>query len=340
MTSIIYHPDYLKHDTGSHPETAARLTAIMDLLDARGYFDVHPIITPEPAAISLIETIHDPDLITKVEAHCRAGISLDPDTIVCKDSFNAARLAVGGAVQAVQVVNETKDGGTAFALVRPPGHHAESNRAMGFCLFNNIAIAARYAQSQGMPRVLIVDWDVHHGNGTQNAFYSDPTVLYFSSHRYPHYPGTGWLDEVGEGDGVGYNINVPLPAGANDFDYVYVFNKLLVPVALQFKPDIIFVSAGQDGHINDPLGGMEITSAGFGKLASIVKKIAGSTCGRTVLVLEGGYNLEALAESVFEIVKGFDETKDVRLPRDDEVSGVVKERVKEVTAVQGNWWDF
>ncbi len=201
MTSIIYHPDYLKHNTGSHPETAARLTAIMDLLDERGVFDDNPIITPEPAAISLIETIHDPDLITKVEAHCRAEIPLDPDTIVCKDSFNAARLTVGGAVQAVQAVSETNDGGTAFALVRPPGHHTEPNLAMGFCLFNNIAIAARYAQSQGVPRVLIVDWDVHHGNGTQNAFYSDPTVLYFSSHRYPHYPGTGWLDEVGEGDG-------------------------------------------------------------------------------------------------------------------------------------------
>ena len=337
MTSIIYHPDYLKHDTGPHPETAARLTAIMDLLDARGVFDNNPIITPESVAISLIETIHGPDLIKKVEAHCYAKIPLDPDTIVCKDSFNVALLAVGGAVQAV---SETKDGGTAFALVRPPGHHAEPNRAMGFCLFNNIAIAARYAQSQGMPRVLIVDWDAHHGNGTQNAFYSDPSVLYFSTHHYPHFPGTGWLDEVGEGDGVGYNINVPLSGGANDVDYVYVFNKLLVPIALQFKPDIILVSAGQDAHVNDPLGGMKLTSAGFGKLASIVKGLADSTCGRTALVLEGGYNLKALAESVFEIIIAFDGEINLPISDDSEVSEAVKERVEEVIAVQGNWWDF
>ena len=337
MTSIIYHPDYLKHDTGSHPENAARLTSIMSLLDARGVFAHNPIITPKPAAILLIETIHNSNLIEKVEAHCRAKTPLDPDTIVCKDSFNAALLAVGGAVQAV---NEIKDDGSAFALVRPPGHHAEPGRAMGFCLFNNIAIAARYAQSQGMSRVLIVDWDVHHGNGTQNAFYSDPSVLYISTHQYPHYPGTGALDEVGEGGARGYNINVPLPAGANDADYVYVFNKLIVPVALQFKPDIILVSAGQDAHVNDPLASMRLTSAGFGYLASIVKGIADSTCGRTVLVLEGGYNLEALAESVFEIIKAFDEERDVPISDDAGVSEAVKKRVEEVMAVQGNWWDF
>lgn len=337
MTSIIYHPDYLKHDTGAHPENAARLTSIMNLLDARGVFDNNPIITPQPASISLIETIHDPDHIKKVEAHCRVGIPLDPDTIVSKDSFNAALLAVGGAVQAV---NETKNGGSAFALVRPPGHHAEPDRAMGFCLFNNIAIAARYAQSQGMPRVLIVDWDAHHGNGTQNAFYSDPSVLYFSTHHYPHFPGTGWIDEVGEGSGAGYNINVPLHAGANDADHMYVFNKLLVPVAFQFKPDIILVSAGQDGYVNDHLSGMEMTSAGFGYLASIVKGLADSTCRRTALVLEGGYNLEALAESVFDIITAFDEEMVVPVPEDGEVSEAVKERVEEVMAVQGNWWDF
>ncbi|MDF1533055.1 MAG: histone deacetylase [Methanosarcinaceae archaeon] len=337
MPYIIFHPDYLKHDTGTHPENAARLIAIMNLLDARGVFDNNPIITPQPAAISLIETIHNPAHIKKVEAHCRAGIPLDPDTIVCKDSFNVALLAAGGAVQAV---NEVKDGGSAFALVRPPGHHANPDRAMGFCLFNNIAIAARYAQSQGVPRVLIVDWDAHHGNGTQNAFYSDSSVLYFSTHHYPHYPGTGWLDEVGEGGGAGYNINVPLPGGANDADHIYVFNKLLVPVALQFKPDIILVSAGQDGHVNDPLSGMELTSTGFGYLASIVKMIAESTCGRMALVLEGGYNLEALAESVFEIITAFDKEMDVPILDDSEVLELVKERVEEVMAVQGNWWNF
>ncbi|HJH32493.1 MAG TPA: histone deacetylase [Methanosarcinaceae archaeon] len=337
MTSIIYHPDYLKHDTGFHPENAARLTSIMNLLDGRGYFNKHPVIKPGPATIPLIGNIHDRDHIEKVEAHCRAGIPLDPDTIVSKDSFRAALLAAGGAVNAVK---ETIGGGTAFALVRPPGHHAEPGRAMGFCLFNNIAIAARYAQSHGMPRVLIVDWDVHHGNGTQHAFYSDPSVLYFSTHQHPWYPGTGWLDEIGEGDGAGYNINVPLPAGANDGDYLYVFKKLLVPVALQFKPDMILVSAGQDGHINDPLGGMELTSAGFGKLALIVKELADSTCGRMAIVLEGGYDLEALAGSVFEIVMALDGGQEIILPWESNIQEVIKKRVGEVMAVQANWWEF
>ncbi|MGP8321210.1 MAG: histone deacetylase family protein [Methanosarcinaceae archaeon] len=337
MKSIIYHPDCLKHNTGIHPENPARLTAIMNLLNKRGYFSKHSIITPGPAAIPLIRSIHDRDHVEKVEAHCRAGMPLDPDTIVCSDSFKAALLAAGGAVDAVK---ESKNTGTAFALVRPPGHHAEPGHAMGFCLFNNVAIAARYAQSHGMPRVLIIDWDVHHGNGTQHAFYSDPSVLYFSTHQYPLFPGTGWLDEIGDKDGAGYNINVPLPAGANDADYIYVFNKLLVPVALQFKPDIILVSAGQDGHIDDPLGGMELTSAGFGKLASIVKGLADSTCRRTALVLEGGYDQEALAGSVFEIIKGFDGKQEV-LPKDEsEISKTIEKRVGEIMAVQENYWDL
>ena len=337
MTFIVYHPDYLKHNTGSHPENAARLTAIMDLLDARGIFDNDPIITPEPADISLIKGTHGTDHIKRVEEHCYTETPLDPDTIVCKDSYNAALLAVGGTIQAIR---EIKDGGTAFSLVRPPGHHAEPNHAMGFCLFNNIAIAARYAQSHGMPHVLIVDWDVHHGNGTQNTFYSDPSVLYFSTHQDPHYPGTGAIDDVGNKNGEGYNINVPLTAGASDADYVYVFKKLLVPVALQFKPDIILVSAGQDAHADDSLASMELTSACFGKLASIVKGIADSTCGRTALVLEGGYNLGALAESVFEIITAFNEEKDVQLPKNSEVSENVKERVEEVMVIQGTWWNF
>lgn len=337
MISVIYHPDYLIHDTGSHPESPARLIAIMDMLNKKWFFEDHSLIVPLPANIPMIEIVHDPDYIKKVEKHCRAGIPLDLDTVVSKGSFNAALLAAGGAVRSV---DEVMEGGMSFALVRPPGHHAEPNRAMGFCLFNNIAIAVRYAQSLGMQRVLVVDWDVHHGNGTQCMFYSDPSVLYFSIHQYPWFPGTGWIDEVGEGEGTGYNINVPLTAGANDIDYLYVFKKVLVPIALQFRPDIILVSAGQDAHAHDPLGGMELTSAGFGNMAAVVREIADLTCKRTALVLEGGYDLHALADSVFEILRAFEDKRGISFPERSEVSKVVLERLEEVMEVQKHWWDF
>jgi acetoin utilization deacetylase AcuC-like enzyme len=337
MISVIYHPDYLKHDTGSHPESPKRLTAIMNLLNRKGFFEDHSLVIPEPADISMIETVHEPEYIKKVEEHCRAGIPMDLDTIVSRGSFNAALLAAGGAVRSV---DEVMEGGMAFALVRPPGHHAEPGRARGFCLFNNIAIAVRYAQFLGMERALVVDWDVHHGNGTQRMFYSDPSVLYFSIHRYPWFPGSGWMDEAGEGEGMGYTINVPLLAGANDVDYAYILKKVLQPVALRFQPDIILVSAGQDAHGSDPLGGMELTSEGFGNMAAVVREIADSTCKRTAFVLEGGYNLHALADSVFEILRAFEDKRDISFPERSEVSKVVLERVEEVIEVQKHWWDF
>ncbi|MBN2488455.1 MAG: histone deacetylase [Methanosarcinaceae archaeon] len=337
MISVIYHPDYLKHDTCTHPENPKRLVAIMGMLKKKKFFEKHSLVTPEPADIPRIGSVHEPEHIKKVEEHCRAGIPLDFDTVVSKESFNAALLAAGGAIRSV---DEVLEGGMSFALVRPPGHHAKPNRAMGFCMFNNVAIAARYAQSLGIARVLVVDWDVHHGNGTQDMFYSDPSVLYFSIHQYPWFPGTGRLDEVGEGEGTGYNINVPLTAGANDIDYLYVFKKVLVPIALQFRPDIILVSAGQDAHADDPLGGMELTSAGFGNMAAVVREIADITCKRTAFVLEGGYNLYALADSVFEILRAFEDKRDISFPERNEVSKAVLERVNEVMEVQKHWWDF
>jgi len=337
MISVIYHPDYLKHDTGRHPESPKRLIAIMNLLDRKGFFENHSLVTPEPAHISIIGTVHNAGHIKNVEEHCRTGTPLDLDTVVSTESFNAALLAAGGAVRSV---DEIIEGGMSFALVRPPGHHAKSDRAMGFCLFNNIAMAARYAQSLGMERVLVVDWDVHHGNGTQGMFYSDPSVMYFSIHQYPWYPGTGWLDEVGEGNGTGYNINVPLLAGANDIDYLYILEKILMPVALRFRPDIILVSAGQDSHAYDPLGDMELTSEGFGNMAAVVREIADITCKRAVFVLEGGYNLHALAESVFEILMAFEGKRSISFPERSEVSKVVLETLREIMKVQKQWWDF
>ena len=299
MTSIVYHPDYLLHETGSHPERKERLLAIMQLIDESG-IDVRKI-KPEPASIEQIRYIHNSKYIEKVRYHSEHEIPLDPDTIVCSESYHAALLAAGGAICAVGLA---MSGENAFALLRPPGHHALPDRGMGFCIFNNIAIGARHAQRNGCERVLIVDWDVHHGNGTQHVFYDDPSVFYFSVHQYPHYPGTGSADETGEGDGRGYTLNVPLSAGSGDAAYIDAFEHVLVPALLKFDPDIILVSAGFDAHINDPLAGMAVTTAGFGRMASIVHSIAKECCeGRLALMLEGGYDLPALSHSVLAVLE-------------------------------------
>ena len=337
MGAIIYHPAYLGHDTGEHPESGQRLMSIMDLLDEKRIFARYGLVEPSEASLPQLSSVHDPGYINEVEEHCRNEISLDPDTVVSKDSFKAALLAAGGAIRAV---DEVMEGGMAFGLVRPPGHHAGQGVGRGFCLFNNIAIAARHAQSKGMERVLIIDWDVHHGNGTQEIFYDDPLVLYLSVHQYPWYPGTGWFSENGSGGGKGYTVNVPLPASSNDSDYVYVFKKMFEPIALQFRPDIILVSAGQDAHVDDPLAWMEVTSQGFGKLAHIVKEISDSTCGKVVLTLEGGYDLQALAESVYEIIESFEKEMDIPLPEISDVSKPVFQRVEEVMIFQRQWWDI
>ena len=295
MTSIIYHPDYLLHETGNHPERKERLLAIMHLIEETE-IDLHKI-KPEPASIEEMQYVHDPEYINKVKEYSEREMPLDPDTVLCRESYHAALLAAGGMISAV-------DDGRAFALVRPPGHHALSDRGMGFCLFNNIAIGARHAQRTGYDRVLVVDWDVHHGNGTQHIFYDDPSVFYFSVHQYPHYPGTGSAGETGSGAGQGYTLNVPLPAGSGDAEYVNVFKNILIPAALEFDPDIVLVSAGFDAHIDDPLAGMAVTTAGFGRLASIVSSIADRCCdGRLAITLEGGYDLNALSHSVLAVLK-------------------------------------
>ena len=299
MTSIVYHPDYLLHDTGSHPERKERLIAIMQLIEDSG-IDLRKV-KPEPASIEEIGYVHDPDYITKVKEYSKREIPLDPDTVLCKASYRAALLAAGGMIRAVDLAAE---GENAFALVRPPGHHALPDRGMGFCLFNNIAIGARHARKIGYDRVLIVDWDVHHGNGTQQVFYDDPSVFYFSVHQYPHYPGTGSSDETGSGAGQGYTLNVPLPAGSGDAEYTRAFEEILMPAALRFDPDIVLVSAGFDAHIDDPLAGMAVTTAGFGKMASVVCSIADECCeGRLAITLEGGYDLHALSHSVVEVLE-------------------------------------
>ena len=236
--------------------------------------------------------------------HARVEGTGTSDTVISPGSYDAAMLAAGAATAAVDAVMEGAR--AAFALVRPPGHHARYNSAMGFCLFNNMAVAAQHAvKKYGLERVMIVDWDVHHGNGTQDYFYERDDVLFFSSHRYPFYPGTGAANETGRGKGEGYTVNVPLPAGTGDGRYKEVFDDVVAPLARRYRPQLILVSAGYDAHLADPLGGMAVSVAGFSEMARTVRSLADEIAeceGRVAAVLEGGYNVEALAASVMATI--------------------------------------
>ncbi len=230
---------------------------------------------------------------------------LDPDTVTSPKSYEAACLAVGGVLEAIEAVLQGELD-NAFALVRPPGHHAERNRAMGFCIFNNIAVGAKYAiQTHELERVLVIDWDVHHGNGTQNTFYEDPKVLYFSTHRYGFfYPGTGAPGEVGTGKGEGFTVNIPMFPGSGDVEYGNIFLHVLKPIALSYRPELILVSAGFDTYSRDPLGGMRMTEEGYARLTTIIMEIAQTTCGgKIIIALEGGYDLDGLATSVKAVLR-------------------------------------
>ncbi len=300
-TGFLYGDIYLEHKTGAgHPERPERLTAIVGRLKQTGLLDELVAIQPREATEEWLTTVHSPEHLAAVrKAAKEAGYAGSLDTPVSKDSYKVALHAVGGVLAAVDAVMEGKIQ-SAFCAVRPPGHHATRDRAMGFCLLNNVAIAARYVQSKyKLPRVLIVDWDVHHGNGTQAAFDDDSTVFYFSVHQSPFYPGTGKADDRGTGKAVGTKLNVPLARGSGDREYRRAFEEKLVPAATQFKPDFVLISAGFDAHQDDLLGGMKVTAEGYAELTRIVKTIAEKhSRGRLVSVLEGGYGLDGLAASV------------------------------------------
>lgn len=299
-TGLVYHSDYLKHDLKIHPENANRLRSIVKVLEEKKLIGKLTNISPRKATIEELEYVHRIDYINKVNTLCREGEKLlDADTYISPSSFEVALLAAGGLLSAVDAVIEGKIE-NALALVRPPGHHAGPGKGMGFCLFNNVAIAARYGQKRyHLKKVLIVDWDVHHGNGTQDTFYEDSSVLYISFHQSPLYPGTGLLEERGRGKGKGYNMNFPLPSGSTGEDYLDIFHRILIPQVREFAPEIIFISAGFDGHKDDPLGGMNLTEEDFGKFTDLIRDTAKEVCqGRIVSALEGGYNLQALPRCV------------------------------------------
>jgi acetoin utilization deacetylase AcuC-like enzyme len=259
------------------------------------------IVEPRPATRDELLAVHSAEHIAAMESTAGRAVMLDPDTFTSPESEELARLAAGAVC--VGVEHALAERAPAFALVRPPGHHAEHDRPMGFCLYNSVAIGAEIALARGLSRVAIVDFDVHHGNGTQWAFYDDPRVLFISTHQYPFWPGSGAVEDAGQGDGEGFNINVPMAAGCGDADYGLVFDEIVMPVLKQFAPEMMFVSAGFDAHERDPLASMKVTTSGFRRMLDDLWSQASATCeGRLVAVTEGGYDLQALGQGLDQTV--------------------------------------
>jgi acetoin utilization deacetylase AcuC-like enzyme len=307
MTTLLYsHSACLNHDTGrGHPERIERLEVILNALAAPEFRSLRRIEAPQ-ATPEQIARAHDRDYVDALLAAVpKSGfVRADADTVMSPGSGEAALRAAGAVVAAVDaVIGGEAD--NAFCAVRPPGHHAERFRGMGFCFVNNVAVAAAHLiETLDYERVLIVDWDVHHGNGTQNIFYSDPQVFYYSSHQYPFYPGTGAAFETGEGAGKGTTLNFPLPAGSGDAEFLAGIQEKLFPAAKNYRPEFIIISAGFDAHADDPLAGLQVTDEGFKEASRLVKKLAEEECGgRLVSVLEGGYDLEVLGRCVCDHIK-------------------------------------
>ena len=299
-TGYISDPFYLKHKNEPHPENPGRLNAIQKNIESSKYYNNLTLIQPRKATVEDIAKVHSTGYIRSVEDSCRNGVrNLDADTVISADSYQAALLSAGAGLEALDKILEGTVG-NAFCAVRPPGHHAEQNKAMGFCLFNNVGVIARYAQDvKNIQKIFIFDWDVHHGNGTQHSFYKDSSIYYSSIHQYPFYPGTGGVDETGTGDGLGSNLNLPMRAYSCDADYINVIEHKLIPVIQKFNPDLIIISAGFDAHENDPLAQINLSTDCYGKMTEKLMEIANDVCnGRILSMLEGGYDYSALADSV------------------------------------------
>lgn len=299
-TAYVYSPVFLEHAEAYHPEAPERLREIMRVLEETHLLARLIALEPLVATDAQLAAVHSADHIARVKnLAARGGGHFDADTYCNSRSLDAALLAAGAAVRAVDAVM-TKEIDNAFALVRPPGHHATRQRPMGFCLFNNIAVAAQHAiDHHKLERVLIVDFDVHHGNGTQDIFYDTARVLYCSTHQYPHYPGTGAWNEIGEGAGAGYTVNVPLPPRVGDAGFQHIFDDLFSPLAERYRPQLILASAGYDAFWGDPLAMENLSIAGYGALSKTLVELANALCdGRIVFTLEGGYHLQALGHGV------------------------------------------
>lgn len=308
-TGFVYDERYLRHRPGEyHPERPARLEAIVKRLEETGLIQKLVRVHPYEAPLPWIERLHDPDYITRFRQACEKGYSIFmvPDCGICPESYNIALLAAGGVMAGVEAVMKGLVQ-NAFCAVRPPGHHAERNRALGFCFFNNVAIAAVYLlEHLGLSRVAIVDWDVHHGNGTQHMFEEDPRVFYLSLHEDPHtcYPGTGFRHEQGKGAGKGTTLNLPLPPGSGDQEYLQALQEEGLPKLRQFAPEFVLISAGFDAHQDDPLAHQNLSREAYQTMGRMILEVARETAGgRLVSVLEGGYNLTVLADCVEDHVR-------------------------------------
>jgi acetoin utilization deacetylase AcuC-like enzyme len=306
-TVYVYDPYNLKHTLEGHPENYRRLQRVWRLLQEDGILTQLTRVPSTAASLDAIGRVHTPRHVERLQTLSMfGGGRLDPDTYVNEDSYLAALLATGGLLNVVDAVL-TGQADNGFALVRPPGHHALADRGMGFCLLNNVAIAARWAQDRhGVRRVMIVDFDVHHGNGTQAIFYNDPSALFFSTHQFPYYPGTGAADEIGSETAYRDTVNIPFPANVGDEGYLTAFREILGPVARAFRPEFILLSAGFDAHWLDPLASERLSITGYAALIEVLLELADELChGRLVGVLEGGYNLDVLAHAVLTTLRMF-----------------------------------
>ncbi len=340
-TAVVADRRYLKHFAGrAHPERPQRAEVLIEMAESLKRPGLE-LLAPRDATLDEIGLCHSTAYVKMVARTATVDrYDFDHDTHTSRDSYATAILAVGGVLRAVEAVLE---GGAdnAFAIVRPPGHHALPGRAMGFCLFNNVAIAAAcLVRQKGLRRVMIVDWDVHHGNGTQEMFYEAPEVLYVSTHQFPHYPGTGSLHEIGAGAGEGYTVNLPMPANCGDGEYLRIFDELILPIGRKFKPEFILVSAGFDGHFRDPLASMRLSEDGFVAMARRVKLLAAECAGgKMVAALEGGYDLQALANSARAVIEEFGRDADEPIRR-GKGGDAVMPIVERIAQNLGRFWEL